>query len=336
VTTDPPRDAPAAATRTTTARAFGRREVAVLLALSSMWGLSFLFIEVALRQLGPLWIVAGRTVVGGLVLLGLLRLRGRQLPRGWGVWKHLFVLGSINNAVPWAAVAWAQRSLPSGLVALLMALVPTSTLLVSAAVRIERITAPRLAGLLLALGGVAVIVGGDLDDIGRVVAVLTVAGATILYAVGAVYAKRSVSGRVSALQLATGQVLCAAVVTVPAAAIVEGRSVPFGALEPLTIASIVALGALGTGAAFYLFYLLIERVGATNTTLTTYLIPLVAIVAGTLLLDERLGWAALAGGLLIGGGIALSQRDGSRRLVPPVDGTPPRDDEAGADPDHAR
>jgi drug/metabolite transporter (DMT)-like permease len=303
------------------AQAFGRRDALLLVLLSSMWGLSFLFIEIALRELGPLWIVAGRTVVGGLVLLVLLRLRGRRLPRGRRVWGHLLVLGSVNNALPWAGVAAAQRSLPSGLVALLIALVPTSTLLVSAAAGIERITPARIGGLVLALGGVAAIVGGDLDDTGRVLAVLTVMGATVLYAIGAVYAKRTLSGRVPALQLATGQVLCAALVTIPAAWVFEGPITASTPLAPATLLAVTALGGFGTGAAFYLFYVLIERVGATNSTLTTYLIPLVAIVAGALLLDERLGWSALLGGALIGAGVYVSQRSAGRPL-PAADGTP--------------
>lgn len=286
---------------------FGPREALLLVLLSSMWGLSFLFVEVALAELGPFWIVAGRTTVGGSVLLTILLLRRKPLPRGVGLWSRLLVLGLINNAAPWTMLAWAQQTLPSGLTGLLMAIVPTSTLVVAALVGLERITPRRLTGLLLALAGVGVIVGADIEQPGRVTAVLVVVMATMLYAAAAVFAKSRVSGHVPPLALATGQVLSAAAFTVPVALVVEGP-VSVGQLRLATLASVGALGALGTGLAFLVFYTLVARVGATNATLTTYLIPIVAVVAGVVVLDERLGPSALAGGALILVGIWLAQR----------------------------
>ena len=297
---------------------FAPVDVGLLLLLSAMWGMSFLFIELALRELGPIWIVAGRTAVGGIVLLTILLLRGTGLPRGRDLWLRLVTLGVVNNALPWAMVAWAQQRLPSGLTGLLMAIVPTSTLLVAALVGLERITPRRLAGLLLALGGVAVIVGGDAEQPGRVLAVLAVVLATLGYASGAVFAKSQVSGRAPPLTIATGQVLSAAVVTLPVAWLIEGRPA-VASLAPTTLGAVALLGALGTGMAFLVFYVLVARVGATNATLTTYLIPIVAVAAGTLFLDERLGPSALAGGGLILVGIWLAQH------VPPAAGpTSPR------------
>jgi drug/metabolite transporter (DMT)-like permease len=288
-------------------RSFTPRDTALLLSLGGMWGLSFLFIEVALRGLSPLWIVSGRTVVGALFLLVVLQVTRRPLPRGTRLWVHLTVLGVLSNAAPWLAVAWAQQAIPSGLAALLMALVPSSTLLVSAGVGLERITRPKVVGLLLALAGVAATVAGDLADPSRVVAVVTVVLATVAYAAGAVYAKRYVSGIAAPVTVATGQVVTAAVVSTAAAVLFAPRPAADD-LAPTVVGATIALGVFGTGAAFYLFYVLVARVGATNTTLVTYLIPLVAVVAGAIVLDERLGPGALAGGVLIGAGIWLAQR----------------------------
>ena len=296
----PPRHGPSPS-----AARFAPVDVVLLVGLSAMWGLSFLFIEVALRQLGPLWIVTGRTAIGGAVLLSVVAIRG-GLPRGRDLWRRLLLLGVINNALPWTAIAWAQQRLPSGLTGLLMAIVPTTTLLVAAAVGLERITPRRLLGLVLAMTGVAVIVGGDVEQPGRVVAVLVVLLATLGYAAGAVFAKSQVSGRAPPVTIATGQVLSAAAVTLPLAWLVEGAP-DLRALDASTMASVGLLGALGTGLAFLLFYTLVARVGATNATLTTYLIPIVAVAAGTVLLGERLGLGALAGGALILLGIALAQ-----------------------------
>jgi drug/metabolite transporter (DMT)-like permease len=288
-------------------RTFAPRDTALLLTLGGMWGLSFLFIEVALRGLTPLWIVAGRTLVGAVFLLAVLRARRQPLPRASRLWGHLLVLGVVSNALPWGAVAWAQQAIPSGLAALLMALVPTSTLVVSVVLGMERFSPARAVGLLLALGGVGLTVAADLSDTGRLIAIGVIMLATVLYALGAVYAKRYVSGTASPLTIATGQVASAGLVSLVGALVLDPLPTS-DALTPTVLGSVVALGTLGTGAAFLVFYILIDRVGATNTTLVTYLIPLVAVVAGAVVLGERLPPEALAGGALIGVGIWLAQR----------------------------
>jgi drug/metabolite transporter (DMT)-like permease len=288
-------------------RGFRAPDVALLFALGGSWGLSFLFIEFALRGLTPLWIVAARTLVGGLILLVVVRLSRHRMPRSLVDWGHLAVLGVATNALPWGVVAWAQRSLPSGLVALMMAMVPISTLLVSAMVGHERLTPVRLSGLLLGVGGVGITLAADLGTPGRVLAMSVVVAATMLYAGGAVYATSYLSGSMPAMVIATGQVLTAFLITVPAALVLDGPP-PIAALVPAIIVPVLALGTFGTGIAFLLFYALIERVGATNTTMVSYLIPIIAVVAGALVLGERLGLAALAGGTLIGIGMWLAQR----------------------------
>lgn len=293
---------------------FTPADTALMLALALMWGLSFLFIEVALREVGPIWIVAARTLVGAAVLYVALRTRGQRLPRRLHTWRHLAVLGLISNAVPWAALATAQRQLPSGLVALLMALVPSSTFVVAATLRMERVTPARVVGLLVALGGVGIIVGPSLGDPGRVVAIGIVVVATLCYAGGTIYAKRHVAGVEAPLVVATGQVGSAFVMAVVMALLFDdlpGRS----ALRVDVLAAVTALGVLGTGLAFLAFYVLIDRVGATNTVLVTYLIPLVAVVAGAVFLGERFGLAELLGGAAIGAGIWLAQR----RVPDPVE-----------------
>ena len=294
-----------------TAVRFGPRETGLLLLLASMWGFSFLFIEVALEAVAPVWIVVARTSIGAVALLVVLAARGASLPSDLRTWGHVAVLGVLNNAVPWTAVAYAQQYLESGQTALLLALVPTSTLLISVAVRIERLNTLRVAGLLVALSGVGLMVADDLGNPGRVIAMLVVMAATVLYAIGSVYAKRTVSGRIPPLTLASGQVLSAAVLWLPVGFLVAPFPGP-EALQWQIIGSLIALGSLGTGFAFLVFYILIERVGATNTTMVTYLIPVVAVIAGIVLLGERLGLLVLAGGALVGCGIFLTQRGSPR------------------------
>jgi drug/metabolite transporter (DMT)-like permease len=218
----------------------------------------------------------------------------------------VLLLGVVNNAAPWTLLAWAQQTLPSGLAGLLMAIVPTSTLLVAAAVGLERITRTRLVGLLLALGGVAVIVAGDLEQPGRVLAVARSCGDA---------AVRDRRGARQAAGLRHG----AAADDRDGPGPRRGGGQPAGRLADLGpghvrsrrgdhLARGALLGMFGTGLAFLVFYVLVERVGATNATLTTYLIPIVAVLGGALLLDERLGLGAVVGGALILLGIWLAQR----------------------------
>jgi drug/metabolite transporter (DMT)-like permease len=292
---------------------FSAGDVGLFVMLTAMWGLSFLFIKVSVGALSPLWVVAGRTSIGGIVLLVILRLRGGRLPRGGAMWAHLLVLATIGNAVPWGLVAWAQQTIPSGLAAVVNSLVPASTLAVAAAVGVERLTVRRVVGLGLAIVGTLVIVGGELGAPGRMLSLVVVASATVMYGSATVYAKRFVSGRARPLTIAAGQVSLAAVLSVPLAWWV-GPTPAWTRLGFPVVASMVVLGALGTGIAFLLYYLLIARVGPTNATMVTYLIPVVGLVAGAVLLDERFGIHVLLGGAVIVAGIWLAQR--TAELVP--------------------
>ncbi len=287
---------------------FAARDVAVLLALAGMWGLSFLFIKVAVDVVAPLWIVAVRCVIGAAVLLVLLRLRGTRLPRGGRMWADLTVLAALGNAIPWGLMAWSTQFLPSGLVAVVNALAPTSTLLVAIVVGLERSSSRRIVGLVVALCGTALAVSSDLGSPGTVLAVLAVVLATIAYGSGTVYAKQRVSGTNPPLAIATGQVMMAAVLSVPVAAVTT--PVPdLAALTTPMVASLLALGVFGTGTAFLAFYVLIERVGATSTVLVTYLIPVVALFAGALVLGEALTLVVVAGTAVTIVGIWMAQRE---------------------------
>lgn len=296
--------APTTSTRST----FTPFDAGLLVTLASMWGFSFLFIKVAVAEVSPLWVVAARTTIGAAVLLVVLRLRGRRLPRDRATWGHLVVLATIGNAIPWTLIAWAEIHIPSGIAAVLNAIVPAATLAVAASVGLERLTGSKLAGLGAATVGTLVVVSGEALAFGRALPVLAAVGATFMYAYASVHAKRYVSGREGPLAIATGQVLIASVVSVPVAWLV-GPTPAWAELSLGAAGSLLALGALGTGAAFLVFYMLIERVGATNATMVTYLIPVVGLLAGWLVLGEHFGPHVFVGAAVIVAGIWLAQRE---------------------------
>jgi drug/metabolite transporter (DMT)-like permease len=296
-------------TTTTDVRStFAPRDVALLASLALMWGLSFLFIKVAVDVVAPLWIVAARCVVGALVLLVALRIRGTRLPRGRRSWRDLTVLAALGNALPWGLMAWATQFMPSGLVAVVNALAPTSTLVIAIVVGLERASLRRALGLVLALCGTAIAVSSNLGVPGTILAVAAVAAATVCYGAGTVYAKQHVSGTHPPLAIATGQVTVAALLSLPAAALFAPAPDVSQVTLPV-VGSLVALGVLGTGTAFLAFYTLIARVGATNSILVTYLIPVVALVAGALVLGEPLTVVVVVGTALTIGGVWLAQRE---------------------------
>lgn len=315
---------------------FAPRDVAVLASLAAMWGLSFLFIKVAVDVVAPLWIVAARCAVGAIILAVLLRARGAKLPAGRRIWIDLTILAALGNAVPWALMAWATQYLPSGLVAVVNALAPTSTLVIAIAAGLEAASLRRAVGLVIALGGTALAVSSNLGAPGTTLAVLLVVLATVCYGFGSVYAKQRVSGAYPPLAIATGQVLMAAVLSIPVAAVTS----PFPVIADITPAiwgSLLALGVFGTGLAFRAFYTLIASVGATNTVMVTYLIPVVALVAGAVVLGESITFVVVAGTALTIGGIWLAQRE--RSAAPPaVVATQPADPTVApaveAAPDH--
>ncbi len=288
---------------------FGPLDTALFVALSLMWGLSFLFIKVAVTEIPASWVVVARTGVGAVALLAIVLIRRRRLPRGAVAWLHLLVLATVGTALPWGAVAWAQRSIPSGLSSLLNSFVPAATLITAAIVGLERVTPARLMGLALATAGTAIIVGGEVGASGeQVLAAAIVFGATLLYGSTAVYAKRYVSGRSGPLAIALGQVLLAFAVSLPTAIAIDGV-IDVRALSPDALLAAAGLGFFGTGLAFATFYTLIERVGATNATMVTYAMPIVGVTAGWLVLGESFGLGALLGGPMTIAGIWLIQRD---------------------------
>lgn len=294
-------------TRGAVTSTFAPKDVAILASLAAMWGLSFLFIKVAVDVVSPLWIVAARCTVGGLILVLILQVRGAKLPRGRRIWIDLTILAALGNAVPWGLMAWSTQFLPSGLVAVVNALAPSSTLVIAILAGLEAPSLRRAVGLVIALSGTALAVSSTLGAPGTLLAVLAVVLATVCYGAGSVYAKQRVSGRFPPLAIATGQVLMAAVLSVPVAAV----AAPFPVIADVTPAmwgSLLALGVFGTGLAFRAFYTLIASVGATNTVMVTYLIPVVALLAGALILGEQVTFVVVAGTALTIFGIWLAQR----------------------------
>jgi drug/metabolite transporter (DMT)-like permease len=275
-----------------------RRDLALLLALAAIWGASFLFIKLGVEEVEPAVVVLGRIAVGFGVLVPFVLARGVRLDMR-AMWIPFVVLGTLNNAVPYWLLAFAETRIDSGLAAVIQAAAPILTVVL--ATRIDpsqRVRGLRLVGVGVGFVGVALLVG--VQEGGQLVAALAVLGTATCYALSALYAGRAVRA-FPPLEVTIGQLGVGLLLALPLGL----AQLPSEAPPAKAVAAIVALGALSTGVAYLLYFTLIARAGASRAILVTYLVPAFALVYGTVILDEPVTVTALAGLVLILGGTAL-------------------------------
>jgi drug/metabolite transporter (DMT)-like permease len=292
----------------------------MLLVLSLIWGASFMFIKVGVRELDPIALVAVRISLGALTLLPIVLARygPRETAAGLrATWLPFVIAGLINSAIPFWALSWAETRIDSGLAAVIQASAPLFTaLLAFAFVRAERVSGGRLVGVLVGFAGVALLVGVQPE--GEALAALAVVFTALCYAVAALYIARALP-HVPPLITALGAQLAATLATLPLGLARLPSDVP----SAKVIASLLALGIGGTGVAYLLYYSLIAGAGASRSILVTYLVPAMALAYGVVLLGEPLTAAAVGGLALILCGVALGT--GAVRLTrrrPAVSPTP--------------
>jgi drug/metabolite transporter (DMT)-like permease len=276
-----------------------RRNAALLLVLSGIWGSSFLFIKLGVDELEPSVVALGRLVVGAAILLPLAAGRG-----GLGLLRpHLPVvatLGLLNNALPFWLFGFAETRISSGLAGVIQAAAPIFTVLL--AIRLDptqRVTGTRLAGIGVGFVGVALLVGVQTG--GQVVGALAVLAAALCYAASALIVGRR-GGGVPPLHLAAGQLAIGTLLMAPLGLL----QLPDQAPPAKAILAIVALGALGSALAYVLYFALIARAGASRAILVTYLVPAFALLYGAVFLDEEVTASAVAGLALILAGTTLA------------------------------
>ncbi|HEY7380490.1 MAG TPA: DMT family transporter [Gaiella sp.] len=276
-----------------------RRDAGLLLALSAIWGSSFLFIKLGVDEVEPAVVVLARIVVGALVLLPLLAVRGGAGKlRGYVV--PLVVLGALNNALPFWLLSFAETRLDSGLTAVIQAAAPIFTVLLAGWIDpTQHVRGVRLAGIAVGFVGVALLVGVQRG--GNVAAALAVVGTALCYAVSVLIAGRTLRA-LAPLPTSVGQLAAGAVLIAPLAL----TQLPAEPPSAKATASLVALGALGTGVAYLLYFAIIASAGASRAILVTYLVPAFALVYGAVLLDEAVTATALVGLALVLGGTALA------------------------------
>ncbi len=281
-----------------------------------IWGVPYLLIKVAVEDLEPAVIVFGRTALAALVLAPLAR-RSDALRSALRHWKPVAAFALIEMAGPWFLLTHAEQDLPSGLTGLLVACVPLVGAVVARLLGDHGALAPgRLAGIAVGLGGVALLVGGDLGGEGGIpwASVGAVALVCVGYATAPFIAARRLQG-VPSLGVITLALALVAVLYAPLAWLARPAETP----PADALASVIGLALVCTALAFVVFFALIAEIGPARATLITFVNPAVAVVLGAAVLGEAITAATVAGFVLVLAGCALATRPGRRAGPAPID-----------------
>jgi len=287
------------------------RPLFALLVLAATWGGSYLLIAVALRSTTPATLTLLRFLPAAVLVAVLAHSRGQLRGLG-GRWRGVLLLALVQQAAPMLLIAAGQRTIPSGLAGTLIAVTPLWAALLAPVLRGPRPTPVVWAGLLVGLGGVALLLGATTSDAGLLGCVLVLLAA-LGYAIGAAWTARRFR-EVPRLGLLAAVLASSSLLLVPPVLLDPPTRLP--TLEG--VAAIVVLGVVGTGAAFVLMYWLIAQVGPERTMLVTYLAPVFAVGYGTVLLSEALTPSSIGGLVLVVGGAWLAgRRPRASDVVPP-------------------
>jgi drug/metabolite transporter (DMT)-like permease len=287
----------------------GLAEWAMLLILSVVWGGAFFFYKL-LDDAGlpPFTIVLGRVGIAALALLPVVALSRRAMPRSWRVWRALFVLGAFNNVIPFALIILGEKQIDSGLASVFNATTPIfAALIAHVMTRDEKLTPPRVAGVVLGIIGVVLLMGASaLRGFSLTSAAqLACIGAAVVYGFGAVYARRFAALGLDPLVLATGQLCASAVLALPLALGLEHPWTVLHGVGATTWLAWLGLALPSTALAFVLYFRILATAGATNAASVTFLVPVSAVLLGTLVLHERLAPSTVAGMAVIFLGLAV-------------------------------
>jgi drug/metabolite transporter (DMT)-like permease len=280
------------------------RDWALLGILSVLFGGSFFFNGIALRELPPFTLVFLRVVLAAMILLPVARVYRIAFPRGLSGWQPYFGIALLNNVMPFSLVVIGQTYLPSGLASILNATTPLFTVAVMAAVGDEKLLMRRVAGVLTGLIGVIILHGQDVGfENTQGVGILFCLAGAFSYGLAALYARRKLSDS-PPLATATFQLMASSLMMMIVAAAVE-RPWQLPMPGATTWLAMAGLAGLSTALAYIVFFQILRRSGSTNVMLVTLLIPVTTIVLGYLVLGEVISRREAIGALVIGSALLL-------------------------------
>jgi drug/metabolite transporter (DMT)-like permease len=270
----------------------------IFIFLGAIWSSSFMWIKIAVQEIGPITLVAFRVLFGLLFGIAVILIQRVQLSRTLKEWTPLLVLGITNVAVPFFLISWGEQSIDSAVAVILDATVPLFTILTAHyLLHDDKMTWPKVLGLLIGFAGVVILMSKDIGaSLGSVLGQLAVVLASVFYAGSAVYARKTTEDT-SGIMRSVGPLVSATAVMWLATFLVESP-VQIPQLG-ITWIALLFLGILGSGVAFIMLYYLIHEIGPTRTSMVTYLFPLGGVILGAAFLNEELSWQLMIGAALI-------------------------------------
>ncbi|MGY8862111.1 MAG: DMT family transporter [Pseudomonadales bacterium] len=288
----------------------GAPEWLMLIALSVLWGGSFFFVGVAVAELPPLTIVTLRVGLAAIALWAIVLVMGLRPPKSIKIWLAFIGMGLLNNVIPFSLIVWGQTHIASGLASVLNATTPLFGVVVAGLLLAdERATPMKLIGVAIGFMGVVMMIGMPslgMAGQGSTLAQIAILVAALSYAFAGVYGRRFKGMALSPVVIAAGQVTGSSLVLAPIALYIDGPLALFGPSAPsvATWASMLTLAVFSTALAYVLYFKILASSGATNIMLVTLLVPVSAILLGSLFLNETLEWIHFVGIGLIALGLA--------------------------------
>ncbi|MGC2116121.1 MAG: EamA family transporter, partial [Pseudolabrys sp.] len=235
-------------------------ELALLLALATLWGASYTFIKVGVETIPPVTLIAARTLIAGGLLLVVIRSRGLRLSKDAATWRRFLFQACLNSVIPFTLIAWAERTVDAGLATILNSTSPIFAFLLTAVMtRHEMVTARKLFGVFAGIAGTCLIIGVQaLDGLGRELwAQLAIVAATICYAGAAIFGRTFKT--LDPIMPAAGSLICGAAILVP---------VSFAVDQPWMLApsrqsvlALLGLSVFSTALAFVIYFRLVQTLG---------------------------------------------------------------------------
>jgi drug/metabolite transporter (DMT)-like permease len=273
--------------------------------LGGIWSASFLWIKLALDEIGPFTLVAFRVLFGVLFAGGAVFIQRKAWPRNWAGWFPFLLLGATSVAIPFFLITWGELSIDSAVASILNATVPLFTIVIAHLfLQDDKMTTQRVIGLLVSFIGVIILLSKDLtvgahgSALGQAAVIL----ASIFYSASSVYARRKTGSAPGLVRGAAPLVSATLIMWLVAPTLETPFKIP---QVPLTWIAVLWLGVLGSGLALILWYYLLHEIGPTRTGMVTYIFPLGGVILGVVFLNEQLSWQLAVGALLIILGIVV-------------------------------
>ena len=275
-----------------------RQSWLLLICLSVLWGGSFFFVAVALRELPPMTLVLARVAFAAAFIYPIFKMQGGNLPTTFAGWKPFIVMGLFNNIIPFSLIFAGQARITSGLASVLNATTPLFALLVLASFGDEKLILRRVVGVLMGLGGVYVLRDPAMvQSESQTIGMLLCLGGALSYGFAGLWGRRKFNN-VPPITTTTCQLISSSIaMAVIAAAVDRPWQLPMPGIA--TWSAVVGLAALSTALGYILFFRILAQAGASNVMLVTLLIPVTAILLGVLALGEPLSLREIAGALVI-------------------------------------